>query len=183
MKTILRLILLPCLALTAFASVRDQDGPEFTIINAEYGTDDQRVDVLDLFRPLVSHGCLLLRAQWDLGDPDPAPGVVKDVKIDYRINGVRKSAVFRQDQDIILPPPTVALTIVSATFGVDVRRVDVTDAVRAAVVDASLHLEADWRLGRVDPAFGTVKTVEITYLQDGVPKTATFKETDEVNLP
>ena len=183
MKTILRFILLPCLAITAFAGIRGDDQSELTIISARYGTDEQRIDVADLLRPLIAHDCFLLRARWGLGNPDPAPNTIKDVQIVYRFNGTRKSATFRQDQDIILPTPTAAFTIVSASFGVTNRRVDVTEAIRARVVDGSLQLPPKWGFGRVDPAAGTVKTVEITYIHEGVPKTATFKQTQEIKLP
>jgi len=184
MKTILHLILLPCLAITAFAGIKGHnDESGLTIVSARYGVGDKRIDVADLLRPLVSHGCLLLRARWGLGNPDPAPGTIKDVRIVYRVDGARKSATFRQDQDIILAPKTAGLFIVSATYGVANRRVDVTQAVRAAATEDSLQLPPKWGFGRVDAAAGTVKTVEITYLYANVLKTATFKQTEELKLP
>lgn len=183
MKTSLRLLFLSCLAIPAFAGLRDDDDSAFAIISAEYGTDDRRIEVADVLRPHVAHQVFFLPAGWGLGNPDPAPGTVKNIQIVYRVNGVRKSATFGQHDPIILPPPTGVLTIVSASYGIPTRRVDATDAVRAAVVDGALHLPPKWGLGRVDPAAGHVKTVEITYIHEGVPKTATFEQSQELNLP
>lgn len=179
----LRAFLLHCLAIAAFAGTRGDDQSELTIISARYGTDEQRIDVADVLRPLIAHDCFLLHAGWGLGNPDPAPDQIKDVQIVYRFKGARKSATFRQDENIILPTPTAAFTIVSASYGVTNRHVDVTEAIRARIVDGALRLPPNWGFGRVDPAAGTVKTVKVTYIHDGVPKTATFKQTQEIKLP
>ncbi|MDR3401618.1 MAG: hypothetical protein P4L99_03885 [Chthoniobacter sp.] len=183
MKAILWFALAVCLAVNTFAEDQKATSPGLIIESALYGTDENRIDVADVLRPLIAHDCLFLRAKWGLGDRDPAPGVKKDVRIVFSFHGTHQLASFTQDQDILLLPAPSAFTILSANFGADSRRVDVTDAVRAEVKDGSLHKWQHWGFGRIDPAFGIVKTVEIVYAEGGVLKTATFHQHQEINLP
>ena len=185
MKALLSLLLVSCFALTSFGGVKETEsaGAEFSIVSASYGFEDERIDVAGLLRPLVQHGVLLLRGTWDFGNPDPKPGTVKDVVIVYRFNGEEATATFRQRQDIILPPPAKGLTILHATYGFANSHVDVTEAVRAAVSNDSLQVEPGWGFGRVDPAFGKVKSVEITYCHDGALETVVFSQHQRIELP
>ncbi|MDB6109119.1 MAG: hypothetical protein JWR69_869 [Pedosphaera sp.] len=183
MKTILRIVLVSFFAITTFAREESSDASEFTIASASYGFADERIEVADLLSPLINHGIFLLRAPWGLGNPDPKPGTMKNVVIFYRHNGARKTATFNQHQDIILPPPPEGLTIISATYGLGNSRVDVTNAVRDAVANDALQLPAKWGFGRVDPAAGKVKTVEIIYTHDGAVETATFSQHQKIELP
>ena len=152
-------------------------------MSASYGVGDQRIDVTRAVQTLVSHEVLVLRAPWALGKEDPAPGQVKEARIVYRLNGVESTATFNQEQHIILPPKPEGLVIVRAAFGIRDRRVDVTEALRQRVQDGELAITAKWFLGEVDPAHGSLKTVEILYLHAGAPKTATFSEEQRIILP
>ena len=183
MKIILHFLLIACLAVTAFAGVKNNETSELAIMSASYGAEGARIEVGDLLRPLIAHGVFVLRAPWGLGDPDPKPGTVKDVIIVYRHNGTKGTATFTQRQDIILPPAPKGLIIVSAMYGISSRRVDVTHAVRTAVIDDTLSLPPKWGFGRVDPAAGRIKTVEITYIRDGIARTATFSQSQKLELP
>jgi hypothetical protein len=75
------------------------------------------------------------------------------------------------------------LTIISARYGVADRRVDVADAVRSVVTHDQVRLRAPWALGLVDPAFGTVKDVQIVYRFSRVQRTATFTQEQDIVLP
>jgi hypothetical protein len=184
MKTLVLSSLFACgIALAALAGMRGPASTDLTIVSASYGVGNQHVDVTPAARSLVSHELILLRAPWALGARDPAPGQVKQVSIVYRLNGVQGTATFGQHQDIILPPKAHGLVIASASFGLPGRRVDVTDALRSRMRNGALAVPADWFLGQVDPAHGSKKTVEIIYLQDGTPGTATFSEEEDIILP
>ena len=183
MKAILALFIGLFFAFSAFAGLNDEEEQQLTIISASYGAADDRIDVAENLRPLIAHGCLLLRGKWNLGERNPAPDTVKEVQIVYIVNGKRNSVEFTQDQDIILAPTKPGFFIINATYGSDNRRVDVTEAIRASVAENSLHLMSQWEFCGIDPAFGIVKTVEITYLDAGVLKTGTFDQEHEINLP
>jgi hypothetical protein len=182
MKTILLSITIPLLAVAAFAGLNVVDTSEFKIVGASYGTGDQRIEVTDALRTQISHRILLLRAPWGFG-PDPAPGIVKDIKIMYRHNGVDANATFSQHQDIVLPPPPRGLAIIRASYGLPDRRVDVTEEIRSAMTNGSLTTQPHWSFGRIDPADGIVKTVEITYVHAGNVKTVTISQNDGIKLP
>jgi hypothetical protein len=160
-KMLFFLLLVGCFGVDAFTADSDATGPKLAIDSALYGTDENRVEVAEVLRPLIAHDCLLLRAKWGLGDRDPAPGVVKDVQIVFSFNGAHQIATFRQDQDIILLPGSPAFAVLTASYGAGKNRVDVTDVVRAAVTKGVLHKKPNWGFGLVDPAAGTVKTVEM----------------------
>ena len=162
---------------------RNETPSELTIVSATYGLPAFQLDVTDEIRALVSHGFVVLRAPWDMGKSDPAPGRDKEITIVFKNGGEEMVANFPHKRDIILPPTPVGFVIVSAAFGIADRWVDVTDAVRAQVSQGSLQLPAKWKLGSIDPARGLVKNVQITYLEDGVAKTAIFSQTQRVALP
>jgi len=169
----------PCIP----AEVRHQDH-ELTILSATFGVREHRIDVTESVRSLQSHGVILLRAPWALGTEDPAPNRIKDVEIQYAIDGTSKKLVFNQNQNIILVAEPHRLVIVSARYGLADRRVDVTEALRARMTeDGALRVKSFWSLGLVDPAAGSVKDVEIVYIDFGVPKLALFKQNQDIILP
>jgi len=171
--------MLPCLA----GDVKYQD-PQLVILSATYGIKDHRVDMTEVMRSLQSHGVILLRAPWALCPEDPAPNQVKDVDILYTINGVKKEIVFNQNQNIILTAVPRRLVIVSGRYGLADRRVDVTEVLRSGVAeDGTLRIKSFWALGRVDPAAGSVKDVEIVYIDFGIPKVTFFKQDQDIILP
>lgn len=179
--------LLPLLAYlltVAFARAADDaaPAPELTILSASYGVDEERVEVAGLLNPLVARGALLLRAPWGF-DPDPKPGVVKNVRISFKFNGIQRNATFTQRQDILLPGVRPGFTILNATYGIEHQRIDITELVRSAVADESLRRPAKWSFGRVDPASGKIKTVEITYVHNGAIQTAVFSQRQPIELP
>jgi hypothetical protein len=167
------------------ASAKDKrsGASELQIVSASYGFEHERVVVTDRLRPLKAHGFLLLRAPWGFGGLDPKFGATKDVVIVYRHKGTELTATFNQGQDILLPPPSRDLTIISASYGVPNSRIDATVPVRAAVKDSTIKLPAGWDLGRVDPAAFKIKTVEITYVHNGTLQTASFNQDQELVLP
>ena len=184
MKTLFRSLLALLAAVSPLATPIRAEPAQLEIVSATYGVGARRTEVTASVRSLLVHGVVLLRAPWELGREDPAVNEIKDVEIVYAIDGARKTATFTQEHDIVLQSNSDGLTIVSARFGIAERRLDVTDALRAQVSDEeTIHLDAGWFLGSVDPAFGTVKDVEIVYLDHGTPGTVTIAETQDIVLP
>jgi len=182
-KDILTLIAGLLFASSTLPRLKGDDEPQLTIIGASYGEGREQIDVTECLRPLISHGCLLLRGAWDLGEYDPAPDRTKQVEIAYVMNGTSYRATFQQDQDIILAPAAPALFIVSAHYGTVERHIDVTEKLRTNVAGDTLQLLPEWEIRGIDPAFGLVKSLEITYLFKGELKTVTFDQEHEINLP
>lgn len=78
---------------------------------------------------------------------------------------------------------TSKLTILKAVYGVGNNTIDVTDVLKSQIHSQSFRLRPSWSLGKVDPAFGTVKTVTIAYRYNGVIHLASFSQNEEIILP
>lgn len=84
-----------------------QDPVKVEIIKAEYGAGDKRVDVTAILRKHVrDFPLIVLPSSYNSAfGGDPASGVVKQLKIQYQINGKAGEASFPEDATIMLPMP------------------------------------------------------------------------------
>jgi HEAT repeat protein len=93
---------------SAMLSAAGLDKVKLEIIKAEYGAGAQQKDVTDVLRKQVSDLPLItLPAEGynaSFGG-DPASGVVKQLKVQYRINGKSGEASFAENALILLPVP------------------------------------------------------------------------------
>ncbi|MDA1163858.1 MAG: hypothetical protein O3B13_12205 [Planctomycetota bacterium] len=84
------------------------DKVDLEIVKAEYGAGTKQRDVTAVLRkrsgdlPLITLAATGYNASFG---GDPAPGVVKTLKVQYRINGKSGAASFAEDALIILPMP------------------------------------------------------------------------------
>jgi HEAT repeat protein len=81
---------------------------ELEIVKAEYGAGAKQKDVTDVLRKQGSDSPLITLTSATYNGSfggDPAPGVVKKLKIQYRINGKTGEAAFAENSLIILPMP------------------------------------------------------------------------------
>jgi len=73
--------------------------------------------------------------------------------------------------------------IISATYGADKKKRDVSNQIRRHIADNELHMtEADWSFGP-DPAPGKHKSLTIVYYANGVEKTYKSDSAGEITLP
>ena len=85
-----------------------QDPVKVEILKAEYGAGDKLVDVTEILRKHVRDFPLIVLPSSSYNAAfggDPAPGVVKQLKIQYRMNGKAGEASFPEDATILLPMP------------------------------------------------------------------------------
>ncbi len=78
------------------------------ILKAEYGAGDKFADVTGLLKPLVHDFPVITLPSDDYNSAfggDPAPGVVKQLKIRYRMNGKPGQVSFDENATIVLPMP------------------------------------------------------------------------------
>jgi hypothetical protein len=78
------------------------------IIKAEYGTGAKFVDVTEILRRHVRGfpSVVLPSANYNASfGGDPAPGVVKELKIRYRIDGKEGQVSLTENAPVVLPPP------------------------------------------------------------------------------
>ena len=85
-----------------------QEPVKVEIIKAEYGAEGKFKDVTEALRRHVGDFPLIVlpssKYNSDLGG-DPVPGVVKELKVQYRIDGKPGEATFPEDAPIMLPRP------------------------------------------------------------------------------
>jgi hypothetical protein len=85
-----------------------QQQVKIEIFRAEYGAGAKLKDVTDLVRQAV-HGfpLLILKSANYNGafGGDPAPGTVKQLQVEYSLNGKKAKAAFAENATIVLPNP------------------------------------------------------------------------------
>jgi hypothetical protein len=85
-----------------------QDPVKLEVLKAEYGANGQSKDVTDMVRKQVRGFSLILLPSADYNSSfggDPAPGIVKQLKIRYRLNGKEGEVSFPESAAILLPTP------------------------------------------------------------------------------
>jgi hypothetical protein len=78
------------------------------IVKAEYGAGNVQKDVTEALRKLAGDMPLIALPSPSYSASfggDPAPGVVKQLKVTYRINGKAGEAAFAEDAIVMLPLP------------------------------------------------------------------------------
>lgn len=108
----------------------------------------------------------------------PTPTVAQPASSDNAsISNVAPSA------NTVPAQPHSELTIVSATYGADDVRKDVTQLVAAKVSDDRLNFRADNSELCGDPVFGKVKELRVRFVSNGQETERTFREGEQVSLP
>jgi hypothetical protein len=85
-----------------------QEPVKLEIIKAEYGANDEFKDVTNIVRKAVGDLPLVVLPSSTYNSAfggDPVPGVVKMLKIQYRMNGRAGEAAFGENAAILLPVP------------------------------------------------------------------------------
>ncbi len=85
-----------------------QEPIKLEIVKAEYGANGKYKDVTDVVQRAVRGLPLILLPSSSYNSAfggDPAPGIVKELKIQYRMNGKAGEATFPENATILLPAP------------------------------------------------------------------------------
>jgi hypothetical protein len=169
------------------------------IRKAEYGdlfrdAPPETADVTQKLVGLVRDGRLEVSADNSLAG-DPAPNIVKELRVVYTYDGKRATTTVGENQKLIIPEKPVpgkgSLEIHKALYGVlppempepaTRRTVDVTARLASMVKDGRLSVVADNALAG-DPAPNTPKHLEMEYVLDGVPKKMVVDENAIVEVP
>ncbi len=102
------------------------------IIKAEFGLNNRQADVTKTLRRYVADLPVILFPDSDYGNTfgtDPIPNTEKELKIQYKINGIPGKATFAENWPVILPIPPegpISVKIKDAKYGNGGRVKDVT---------------------------------------------------------
>ena len=169
---------------------------DLNIVKAEYGyfADEDRkhcANVTEIVREWVAGGELTVFATDEALKVDPAPGIAKQLLVNYRVNGANRQVRINQPHSAALPR---GAEIVSAWYGiagslpaVDPPRqtADVTGKLAGLIKDGALTVAVNSELvGGKDPAAGSPKKeLRVEYLYDGVRGRAKANENKTLILP
>ena len=194
-----------CLAAVLAVPVAAQD-ESWQVLRADYGWRQQRTDVTELLRDLLSRGGVNGRVvvnNQTMGG-DPAVGKDKTLRVfarnlrgeerefDYGEGSFVDTAMFnmRRERDWDDRPRggdrdrgRGSLQILYAFYGVHRRTVNVTDLLRSRVREGSLSIQVDnYSLGG-DPAVGADKVLIVIYRFEGVEQAVAIGEGNTLTLP
>ncbi len=177
------------------------------IVRADYGFKNQRNDVTDILKDLISRGGVNGRVAVNnqtMGG-DPAVGAEKSLRIfarnrkyeerefNYKEGGFVEVRLFNarredwddrpmnyggRDQD-----DSFALRIVRAYYGVQGRTVNVTDLLRSRVRDGALSFVVTNSALGGDPAIGSDKILIVVYRYQGTETATAVREGNTLTLP
>lgn len=149
------------------------------------------VEVTQQLRALVRDNTLSIAATNEIAG-DPAPNVVKQLRVEYLLDGKPMTKTVEEGQVLTLPEPGAKglLEIRRAYYGIipegpiptEPRTVDVTQQLASRVRDGRLTVIANNDLAG-DPAHLVVKQLRVDYLVDGQPYTKTVWENQTLELP
>ena len=129
--------------------------------------------------PIAYH---YLRDNGDTLGTDPAPGTVKTLTVEYEYNGQRQVAIVRDAETLVLPPITT-FNVVSATYGVPGRTIDVTNIVSARRLGLRIDVPVTGETFGADPAPGVVKTLSVEYEANGRRRVVTAQDGETLRAP
>jgi hypothetical protein len=169
------------------AVVAVRPAAELVIDKAVYGVlseADDRVDLTEKVRALVKEGKRTIPGNNAFAGRDPVPNVIKELRLDYTLNGEKKSQTVSENQSLTVPE---GASVDRVLYGYTEERpvsgvVEVTAALRAALKAGKLEITASNSLAG-DPAQMVAKQLRVDYRLNGVPGSLTVAENQTVRLP
>ena len=160
---------------------------DLRILHAAYGyfapASHPWIDVTDKVKALVAAGTHEVPADNDFAGDDPAVEVVKQLRVEYNLNGSDETAEVKENGTLAVPE---SATIVRALYGElngTNQVVDVTTKLASLVTDGRLNVSADNTLTGGDPALNLVKELRVDYAINGVNKHIVVRENEKLILP
>jgi hypothetical protein len=185
-------------SLSAPVSKLDVWKPKVEIESAFYGTDKLSEEMMEVGSALadqIKNGRLELKMTSWLAKKDPAPNKIKRFGVIYEINGKQKKVTVADHQFLSLPEKDAdgTLKIVRAVYGVipdDLEQllapamIEVSDKIAGMMGKEGVKINVGSDLvGGKDLASAVRKKLDIRYKVDGVAKTKTLMDGEELRLP
>ena len=159
---------------------------DLRILKAVYGVPFVgTVDVTTNVKSLVAKGGRVIRASDDLAGEDPAPGVVKRLRVEFTVKGRQKVMTAPEGSTLELPQ-NIQLT--KALYGNlpgvgEPTWVDVTGKVKALIKAGSTPIHAGTGLAGRDPAPNVSKELIVKYRANGRRHKVTIGEGQDFEAP
>ncbi len=178
---------------TAAGAAAAQPPPELKIVKAEYGffgaASTDCADVTAKVKLAVKSGNRKIKASTDLnGGTDPAPNEIKELRVDFLLNGGRKTQSTVENATFEVPAGAEIIRALYGIIGEEVEAkssqvADVTAKLNELAKDGTLSVEAGNALVGHDPANMIHKEMRVTYTYRGATKFVRLQEHQTLNLP
>ena len=168
---------------------RNQSHPaEVRILRAEYGvfadSAESWSDVTTNVQALVAAGTHAIPAGNALAGDDPAPMIVKELRVQYRLQGLEKTEAVDEGSVLNLPEGAEVIRARYGQFRADRRRtVDLKEKLSALVDEGRREISVNNDLAGGDPVPNRVKELRVEYSIDGKVTRAHVAEGDTLALP
>jgi len=162
--------------------------PELIIHRAIYGVaahTGQSVDVTEKVKTLLAKGVTEIPANNDFAGGDPAVNIVKQLRVEYSVNGQAHTEVADENHTLELP---AAARVAKALYGDlptatgEEKKIDLTEKLSGLVENGALSVQIDNGFAGGDPLYGQPKVCTVDYSLDGVNKSITVAENDTLIL-
>jgi hypothetical protein len=161
------------------------------VVSAQYGywpgMGQTARDVTATVKSLVAGGAREIRADNAMAGEDPAPNEVKQLRVNYRLNGRRQTVEVTEGQTLALPE---GAEVLQARYGQlhppparASRTLDLTAKLSARIKHGALSVRIDNDFAGGDPALNLPKELRVDYAVNGVHKSTAFQENDTLTLP
>ena len=144
-------------------------------------------DVTANVKSLVAGGTREIQADNAMAGGDPAPNAVKQLRVNYRLNGRRQTIEVVEGKTLELPENA---EVEQALYGQlhpppasSDQTVDLTAKLSARVKHGGLSVRIDNAFAGGDPAVNHPKELRVQYSVNGVRKRTTIKENETLTLP
>ena len=167
------------------------------ILSATYGEGRNTRDVTAAVAARVQSTGLRIQADPSTLGGDPAPGVVKVLRVRYSIDGAVTEVIARDGDWVTVSAGTrqapggirsrqnreAQLRILSAQYGVGNRQADVTAALSGLIQNDALNVAVNNASMGVDPAPANKKTLRVSYQWQGQTMETAVAEDTVLTLP
>jgi hypothetical protein len=153
------------------------------------------VEVTSQVKSRLAHGAGQLTVGNELAGGDPAFGVVKSLRVEFRLNGKFQAAVVAEGSTVELPEAANILKAYYGNLPADKRVprldtplpanawLDVTDRVLSRLADRTRPLTVGNELAEGDPAPNVVKSLRVEFRLNGQVQTNEVAEGKILELP
>jgi hypothetical protein len=174
------------------ATVAAEPPPELKILKAEYGVfgtvHSDCADVTAKVKQAVKSGNRKIKATNDFAGGDPASNEVKEMRVEYLLNGERKVQTVAENATLEVPAGAEVIRALYGLIGDAVepkneQAVDVTAKLAALVSNGALEVQVENNLAGRDPAYLTPKELRVTYTYRGATRFIQLREHQMLMLP
>jgi hypothetical protein len=162
------------------------------IVKAEYGEGTRWRDVTTLVSQQVNGNAVRMDVTNSTMGGDPAPAVVKSLRVDYSYQDQRRTVTVSENAQLILPEGNVPvllpevsgqLVILTAEYRARGRSINVTDLMRGAIRGDQLKLRVENGTMGGDPYAGADKELYVRYTYQGREYENFSREGSTVAIP